>query len=152
MTFPLFFFTPPFSLKQTQFPENSPGYLLVEKIILKRESTDNYTEYSIEILETIKAHKNALPSEISYFMIASVMNQYDGDKRTPLSHAAEKGHVRVVLWLINEVPGINIEKGGEHHDEFWTPLHYAARYGHDDVIRELVSHGANIDALTSKKR
>lgn len=36
-------------------------------------------------------------------------------------------------------------------DEGWTPLHWAALYGHGEIAGFLIAHGANIDAPSSKK-
>jgi ankyrin repeat protein len=38
------------------------------------------------------------------------------------------------------------DKGAEVNKKGWTPLHYAAANGHDDVVQFLVEHSAYIDA------
>ena len=144
-------------------------------------------QFDVVEVETLVVSRRRLPKRVLSYLKTLIINAYDGDKRTPLSHAVEKGHADMVKWLLEnfdttqshscDVSGgsgsdscaasttyasavrtvgcddvlIDLEKGGEHHDEFWTPLHYAARYGHGDIIELLIRHGADINALTSKK-
>ena len=61
---------------------------------------------------------------------------------TPAHLAAHRGDARRVEEAINK------EKGHLHAKDTngWTPLHEAARGGHEDVVRLLVDRGARIDA------
>ena len=80
----------------------------------------------------------------------SMLNRLDGENRTALSHACEKGQKEVIEFLLGE-QGIAIEEGGKHHEESWTNLHWACRYGHHEIVQLLLNKGANINAQTSKK-
>ena len=79
-----------------------------------------------------------------------MLNRLDGENRTALSHACEKGQKEVIEFLLSE-QGIEIEAGGKHHEESWTNLHWACRYGHHEIVQLLLNKGANINAQTSKK-
>ena len=82
--------------------------------------------------------------------IHSLLNRLDHENRTALSHASEKGHWEVIQFLLSE-KDIDIETGGMHHDESWTNLHWACRFGHHQSVQLLLDRGANINAQTSKK-
>ena len=61
----------------------------------------------------------------------------DADNRTPLSWAAERGHIVVVReLLVREDVDIN-NKSECHH---YTPLHFAAKHGHKMVVEQLLLH------------
>ena len=87
---------------------------------------------------------------LSDMHIAEMLNKLDGEQRTALSHACEKGQLQVIEFLVKQ-NGIDLELGGKHHDENWTNLHWACRYGHSDIVQLLIDNSANIDAQTSKK-
>lgn len=57
---------------------------------------------------------------------------------SPLMLAALKGHTELAKKLLAR--GADVNKTG------WTPLHYAATYGHLDIIRLLIEQHAYIDA------
>ena len=62
----------------------------------------------------------------------------DGETRSLLHHAAEKGIVEVARCLV--------ERGADKEskdDTLKTPLHIAAMHGHLDVVRMLIEHGAS---------
>jgi ankyrin repeat protein len=84
----------------------------------------------------------------------------------PLHRAAQEGHVDAVQYLVEK--GANIEATSVRErgcialrvlascltacaQDGWTPLHWAAVYGHVDAVRYLVDKGANINA-TNKVR
>ncbi|KAJ4820943.1 ankyrin repeat family protein [Rhynchospora pubera] len=59
---------------------------------------------------------------------------------TPLSQAAMCGHVATARYLISQ--GANtVAPNGEGS----TPLHYAARYGQDELVKHLLSLGVPVD-------
>ena len=60
---------------------------------------------------------------------------------TPLHAAAVKGHVEIVLLLLNHIP-VDIRS----QEWLRTPLHSAATEGHVEIGRHLLNHGADVDA------
>jgi len=63
------------------------------------------------------------------------------DGRTPLHAAAERGHRKMVTFLLNKGAFVNARD-----DEGDTPLYLAAAAGHDSVVRILLSDGADATA------
>ena len=59
-----------------------------------------------------------------------------------LLHAAWKGHLEAVRWLVEHGARLNRE-GWE-----WAALHYAAFAGHEQVVGYLLERGADINALS----
>jgi ankyrin repeat protein len=70
----------------------------------------------------------------------------DGDRNTPLISAAAKGHLGVVLVLLEG--GADLERTNFLEQ---TALHYAAFYGHLDVCRLLLDWGAKVDRVDKGK-
>ncbi|KAK4180059.1 ankyrin repeat-containing domain protein [Triangularia setosa] len=68
------------------------------------------------------------------------LDKNDKDGRTPLSHAAGKGHAAIVKFLCQE--GANISST-DHYG--WTPLSRAAANGHTAIVKFLCQEGANIN-------
>ncbi|OOF92107.1 hypothetical protein ASPCADRAFT_518000 [Aspergillus carbonarius ITEM 5010] len=56
-------------------------------------------------------------------------------RRTPISYAAEGGHLEVI-WLLWNWPGIDLHAAD---DQGWTPWSYAAREGKKEIIQFLLS-------------
>lgn len=50
-------------------------------------------------------------------------------------------------WEVNSVPVRGYFEYDEGGDEYWTPLAYAASFGHLDIVRLLLSHGANVNGM-----
>lgn len=71
----------------------------------------------------------------------------DAHKKTLcfLTHAADLGHVGLVTLLIEK--GIPVDGGGTSSQ---TPLNWAAIKGHNEVVRELIDKGANLEAKTEE--
>ena len=59
---------------------------------------------------------------------------------TPLSIAAQFGHVQDVLALIEAGADINVR-----NHIGWTPLYMATGNGHDGVVKALIAAGVDID-------
>ncbi|KAI8717170.1 NACHT domain-containing protein [Fusarium sp. LHS14.1] len=68
------------------------------------------------------------------------LDAQDEDGRTPLSHAAEKGHVDVVMSLLNA--GADVDKCSLFNQ---TPLVYAVQKGHGEVVRCLLDKEADTE-------
>jgi len=60
---------------------------------------------------------------------------------TPIHYAAQRGHLSVVEYLVNQKADINARAKDD-----WTPLHYAAENGHLSVVEYLVNQKADINA------
>jgi ankyrin repeat protein len=68
----------------------------------------------------------------------------DESGHTPLMWASDRGHMRVVLLLLEPMGG----QGLETRDRFgWTALNVAIRGGHEEVVAELLRHGARADTV-----
>ncbi len=76
-------------------------------------------------------------------LMDSVAKQKMGPKqRTHLMAAANKGDVeRVKLWIKRRSDVNATDRNA------WTPMHYAAFWGHDAVVRVLVENGAIVNAM-----
>ena len=67
------------------------------------------------------------------------IDSVDGNGRTALQHASERGHTEVVECLLDKGanPNIKDRRSG------WTSLHAAAHYGRTEVTELLLAHGAD---------
>ncbi|XP_065649526.1 ankyrin-3-like isoform X3 [Hydra vulgaris] len=104
----------------------------------------------------------------------------DNEEKTPLHTAAEYGHFKCLVTLVQNSSGnINgtdekgrsplhlaaykgwvkttntlIEMGAQISscdDSGWTPLDYAASYGHKKIVLKLINNGANVNRYDSNK-
>ena len=67
---------------------------------------------------------------------------------TDIHRCAWEGNLEVVrVFLETNRDLVNAKDKNEHGDEF-RPLHYAAYQGHYKLCKDLLSHGADIDAVT----
>ena len=75
----------------------------------------------------------------------------DSSGRTPLSWASERGYLDVVRSLIehrtNGSSSTDIDIDGSNQ-EMWTPLHFAAKNNHLEVVNELLRAQADVNART----
>lgn len=71
------------------------------------------------------------------------VNVANDKDETPLMLAALNGNLALVKELVDLDAAVN--KPG------WTPLHYAATYGHDEIVRFLLEENAYIDAEAPNK-
>lgn len=66
------------------------------------------------------------------------VNQANKGGITPLISACTKGHLSMIIWLLDNGANINLGKLTG-----WTPLHEAARHGHKNIVEYLLLHGAD---------
>lgn len=75
-------------------------------------------------------------------------NGLDWMNYSPLHHMAYAGntsdHVKTLIELLNH--GANVNATPLHQFRL-TPLHTAVSYGNDKIVKVLLDHGANIDAV-----
>jgi serine/threonine-protein phosphatase 6 regulatory ankyrin repeat subunit B len=64
----------------------------------------------------------------------------DDDGTTPLMGACRNGHLGVVKMLVQHMGGRGLN---DRNDRGWTALHFAAEFGHDEVVRFLLLAGAD---------
>lgn len=65
-------------------------------------------------------------------------------RKTPLVHAVQNGHLRVVNLLLKR--GSLFDKGDSSKN---SPLHYAGAYGFYEMIKLLHSAGADVNCVNS---
>lgn len=73
-----------------------------------------------------------------------LLNVTNADGATALFHAAELGHDKVVACLLASQPDLSVKCGSFH----WTPLHIAAMFGNETVVRQLLEVTGAIPSLT----
>jgi len=76
------------------------------------------------------------------------VNSTDNRGRTALYIASSEGKSNVVSYLLNH--GADPNKGASWKGN-QRPIHVAAKYGHVEIIQDLLRHGAKIDAYDSAK-
>ena len=59
---------------------------------------------------------------------------------TPLHLAAQSGHLKIVMVLVQHGADVNAETS-----ENWTPLHLASAHGRNEVCKFLIRHNAKIN-------
>lgn len=81
------------------------------------------------------------------------INQQDGNLYTPLIFVSEHGYLEMVDILLDAKADVNAKFECIHPKQNWkrlgdgsTALMKAAWNGHDEVVRKLIAHGADIDA------
>ena len=76
-------------------------------------------------------------------------NTLDRQKFTPLHYISSAGNTPNDLNTLKELLryGANVNATPLNHMKF-TPLHAATDYGHDKIVKELLHHGADFEAVT----
>nr|WOD45875.1 hypothetical protein [Trichoderma atroviride] len=83
----------------------------------------------------------AMPLEVVKIFAATgptLLDARDSDGRTPLSYAAENGHVEIAQFLLAK--GADAQSGGSQGR---TPLHWAALKGHPAIVQLLLAAGVD---------
>jgi ankyrin repeat protein len=80
-------------------------------------------------------------------LTAGEANALDEDRRTPLMHAilASDADPSTVALLIERGADVNVVDRGQK----WTPLHFAARDGNDEIVQVLLNAGASVDPVNT---
>ena len=68
------------------------------------------------------------------------MNAKTNLSATPLHLAAQSGHLKIVMVLVQHGADVNAETS-----ENWTPLHLASAHGRNEVCKFLIRHNAKIN-------
>lgn len=91
----------------------------------------------------IGAWEGNLPMMEIFFKAGADVNYINVHGEQALLHAAWKGKLEAVRWLLEH--GAKIDREGKA----WSALHYAAFAGHRDVATYLLERGANPNALST---
>lgn len=115
------------------------------KLISRNSTYDSNTKQVIALLkneEYAKVKRIVTEKRID-------INSHDRWENTPLTDAAQRGDVKAVRFLINDM-GANVHASCDcpYHK---TALHYASEGGHYEVVEVLLKAGAQSNALDSRK-
>jgi ankyrin repeat protein len=86
-----------------------------------------------------------------YIKSLTDINVEDFQGRTPLNCACQHGNIKLVKWLLDNIPYRNVPGGNcdvNYVNKYGqTALMWACAFGHLDVIQELINVGANINII-----
>lgn len=84
-------------------------------------------------------------AELSQQLDAAAAQLRDEDGRTLLMHAAlaEDATATMISFLVERGAAVNAADS----EQQWTALHFAARDGKSEIVRSLLDHGAQVDAV-----
>jgi ankyrin repeat protein len=125
----------------------------VESTIMERDRTD--IRLPKEVIQAIKS--GSLPL-VESLLDQALLNAQDCNGRTPLSFAAEIGHVMIAKLLLIRGASVSIRQYSIHSAQGMsnpykysgrTPLHWAAEKGHLEVVHLLLQYGANPNARST---
>ncbi|XP_058824027.1 uncharacterized protein LOC131684839 [Topomyia yanbarensis] len=81
-----------------------------------------------------------------YYHDNDLMKSENHEGKLPIHIAAECGSLKVIEFLICETTLQKYNLIDVTHKNGWTPLHFAARAGHIEIVNALLTKGANVDA------
>ncbi|BGO96805.1 hypothetical protein NBRC10513v2_000741 [Rhodotorula toruloides] len=119
---------------------SSKGY---EPTVLRNLISTACQNGDLERLVSLMSRSGGEADGSNRFTLANQTSPHTG--LAPLHYAAQRGHVDVVKWLIEECGAMPELEDGDGE----TPLHKAAHSGHLDVCRFLISREVDIDATDS---
>ena len=165
----------PLDFEQDIFKASREGKLESVQWLIEKEGVDkNKKDGPLYSCRNAPIHYASMNGHISIVKYLIENQNVDVDlkgtsEKTPLHYACKEGHLPLVQYLISK--GANIEQQSEifedEEDNFrtvsygiyhfttteyyggYTPLHLAAESGKTDVVKYLVSVGANIKSVTA---
>ena len=136
---------------QRRTPLHGAAELGLEKIVsalLDTPSTekDALDDRGLSPLMLASRHGDASTVDNLLHAGADLTLRDDYDNNSAMESAVEAGHAGVVTALLDH--------GDDVHDSgsCWTPLHGAALFDHEDVVRVLVDAGADLDSTDSPEQ
>jgi ankyrin repeat protein len=118
-----------------------------------RDLTKHFiTMYPQHVNATVGHNKSPLAAALHnrHFQVAELLHQHGAvlplgyERRTLLHAASADGLADVAQWLLKIGADANAQE--KLH---WTPLHFAAANQHLDLVRILLGHGVNVNAIAS---
>lgn len=116
----------------------------------------------LDMLLLDAAGKGHVEEVRSLLKIDTNPNYEDDSLRTPLSYAAERGHLPVVAILLEQGAEVDCkprqdglivpDSAATRYQRKRTPLSYAAERGHEDVAMLLLKNGADGNSENERKR
>ena len=91
----------------------------------------------------IGAWEGNIPMMELFLARGADINKTNSFGEQALLHAAWKGHLAAVRWLVEH--GATLNRQGRE----WAALHYAAFAGHGEVVAYLLGRGADVNALST---
>ena len=80
------------------------------------------------------------------------INETDARGQNGLIIAVRYGHTKVTKFLLNNNIEINTNYDCKHGKLVTTALHISAYLGHEEIVKQLIEHKAQIDAIAEEKR
>ena len=98
-----------------------------------------------------------LRAAVVLLVLAVVVSSFPIWSRIVICRAAQDDNLAMVKVLLKVWPDLIFSRSKEEYfhepnDSGWTPLHYAAAYGHKDVVELLLINKAEVDAKDADGR